>query len=86
MTSRASRAEVRNPALRLPALRRLLELPAAVREPLADVLLELRADAIERAEVSWRKHKAPMAAYWKAVGVYAGHFARASRKGLPADP
>lgn len=30
-------------------------------------------------QVQWGRHKAPMALYWKVVGVYAGHIARALR-------
>lgn len=76
MKARALRA---NPLLGLPALARLAALPAATRAPLVEVLHELRAEARGRAETSWRRHKAPMAAYWKAVSVYAGHLARALR-------
>jgi hypothetical protein len=43
------------------------------------LLLDIRQDAQVRAEKSWRSHKAPMAAYWKAVAVYAGHAARLLR-------
>jgi hypothetical protein len=68
---------VRNPILGLPAARRLAELPAEAREALADVLAELSAEARGRAEDSWRRHKAPMACYWKAVAVYARHARRA---------
>ena len=35
------------------------------------------ADALARAELQWKRHKAPMALYWKVGGVYAGHLARA---------
>ena len=40
-------------------------------------LEELRKDALAKSAHSWAKHKAPMALYWKVVGVYAGHIARA---------
>jgi hypothetical protein len=46
---------------------------------LRDLLLAIRADAQARAAECWRKHKAPMACYWKAVAVYAGHAARLTR-------
>ena len=75
--ARSSRAEVRNPVLALPATRLLLELEPETRARLAAVLFQLAADARQRAERAWRSHKAPMAVYWKAVGVYAGHLARA---------
>lgn len=77
---RSNRADVRNPILALPdAVAALETLDGAQRAALRVVLLAIRADAHERAEKCWRKHKAPMAAYWKAAGVYAGHIARALR-------
>lgn len=76
---RSSLASVRNPVLALPATAALLALPADARAALAAVLVDLAADAQVRADVSWRKHKAPMAAYWKACAVYARHIARAVR-------
>jgi hypothetical protein len=62
--------------LSLPAVRALQELPCDVREALALALRAVQADARSRADQCWRKHKAPMAVYWKAVGVYCGHLAR----------
>ncbi|MDE0172414.1 MAG: hypothetical protein OYH76_11725 [Defluviicoccus sp.] len=56
---------------------RFQALPPPARRALRDALLDLREDALCRAELQWRRHKAPMACYWKAVGVYAGHLARA---------
>ena len=56
---------------------RFASLPAPAREALRTALLDLRSDALARAEAQWRRHKAPMALYWKVVGVYAGHLARA---------
>lgn len=79
MSERSNRPDVRNPVLALPAAARLRELDADSRAALRAVLLDLRADARERAETCWRRHKAPMTAYWKAVAVYAGHLARALR-------
>lgn len=79
--SRSNRAEVRNPVLLLPGAARLRKLPAPARLALQAVLLDLRQDARCRADECWRKHKAPMAAYWKAVSVYAGHIARACGDG-----
>ena len=77
--TRGLRPDIRNPVLKLAAVQRLRLLPVGQRRMLSDLLMEIRADALERAEHSWRRHKAPMAAYWKAVGVYAGHIARAIR-------
>lgn len=54
-------------------------LPVEARMALRSALMSLRADALQRAELQWRRHKAPMALYWKVVGVYAGHLARAIR-------
>ena len=51
----------------------------SARAALRAVLLDLALDAGGRADLSWRRHKAPMAAYWKAVAVYARHLARVLR-------
>ncbi|NLE03124.1 MAG: hypothetical protein GX640_24905 [Fibrobacter sp.] len=51
-------------------------LPKDSRIALRQALSELRIDALRKSEYSWNKHKAPMALYWKCVGVYAGHIAR----------
>lgn len=77
--ARARRADVRNPILALPAAARLSTLSPMARVELRMLLLDLRRDAQKRAEECWRRHKAPMAAYWKAVAVYAGHIARVLR-------
>ena len=77
--SRASNPDVRNPVLALPATGRLLALEPGTKAALRAVLLDIQADARVRAEKCWRTHKAPMAVYWKAVGVYAGHIARVLR-------
>ena len=58
---------------------RFRALSPASREALRLALLDLRKDALHRAELQWRRRKAPMACYWRAVGVYAGHLARALR-------
>lgn len=55
---------------------RFNNLSAEARTALRDALLELRKDALEMANHQWRRHKGPMALYWKVVGVYAGHIAR----------
>lgn len=52
-------------------------LPPDARQALRDSLMDLRADALTRSQHCWKKHKAPMALYWKVVGVYAGHLAKA---------
>lgn len=53
------------------------KLPLESRIGLRQALLELRQDALNKSKYCWDKHKAPMAFYWKVVGVYAGHIARA---------
>lgn len=66
-----------NPLLRLPAGRRLMELPGADRRRIAEVCRELRGQANDEAEKAWRRRKGPMAAYWRAVATYARHLAHA---------
>ncbi len=73
MIDRNNRREVRNPVLALPSARKLAALPADQRQAIALVLDDLARDARARAQASWLKNKGPMAAYWKAVGAYAGH-------------
>lgn len=77
--ARSSRADVRNPILALPSVERLTKLDPVQRGALRALLLDLRRDAQLRAEDCWRRHKAPMAAYWKAGSVYSGHVARVLR-------
>lgn len=84
MAERSNRMEVRNPVLALPATAGLQTLPREAREALRAVLNEIADDAAERAQTCWKRHKAPMAAYWKAVSVYARHTARAIGHVKPA--
>lgn len=76
MVMRSSRREVRNPLLALPEVRALSEQPDEVRHALSGALRAIQRDCRVRADQAWAKHKAPMALYWKAAGVYAGHLAR----------
>jgi hypothetical protein len=69
----------RNPLETLPSFKALQQLDAATRAAVRALLNDLRKDAAHRAEHAWRKHKGPMAAYWRAVSVYAGHTARGLR-------
>ena len=62
---------------------RFANLPPDAREALAGALTDLRRDARRRAELQWRRNKAPMAFYWRVVAVYAGHLARALRTDRP---
>ncbi|PJG49643.1 hypothetical protein CAF53_02570 [Sphingobium sp. LB126] len=63
----------------LPAFKALQTLDPDVRALLAALLLDLQRDARARAKQCWDKHKPPMAAYWAAAGVIAGHLARVLR-------
>lgn len=74
--SRSTQPDVRNPLLALPATQQLCALPLDARLALRSLLRDISADARQRAEKCWRTHKAPMAAYWKAVAVYANHTSR----------
>lgn len=78
---RSAKREVRNPVLALPAAHAIISLPSSQRLALASILMDLSADAAQRAQAAWRVHKGIMAAYWKAVSVYAKHIARAVRAG-----
>jgi hypothetical protein len=79
MTARSNRADVRNPVLSLPALRALRGLDPRIRALLATLLKDLQHDARTRAQKSWDTRKPALASYWAAVGVYAGHLAKAVR-------
>lgn len=82
MTTRSNLPVVRNPVLELSATYRIqATVPHATRLLLGGLLRELADDAAQRAEQCWRKHKAPMACYWKACAVYARHIARAIERG-----
>ncbi len=69
-----------NLLLSLDAARRIAELPRAQRVHLAGLLDDLGREALTRAQGSWDRRKAPMAAYWKVVSVYARHAARVYRR------
>ena len=75
----ATRDARRNPMVALPSVSRLSSLDPGTRSLLRAILLDLRRDARARAEHSWQTRKPPMAAYWAAVAVYAGHLARLLR-------
>jgi hypothetical protein len=77
IANRSTRPETRNPLLHLPSAKSFAdELPEDARRLLRKLLMELSKDAQVRAQESWRRHKAPMAVYWKAVAVYSRHIAR----------
>jgi hypothetical protein len=73
MTARSARREIRSPVVGLPAMAALEALPRDAKLALRAVLGDIAADAAARAEKCWRQSKGPMAAYWKAVSVYAKH-------------
>jgi hypothetical protein len=72
-TARASLPKPRNPVLGLKSFRKFATLHPAALDALADLLEEIHSEAALKAEHCWRTRKAPMAAYWRAVSVYAGH-------------
>jgi hypothetical protein len=53
-----------------------MELDEGTRGVLRELFLDLKAAAAAKADECFRRHKWPIAVYWKAVGVYAGHIAR----------
>lgn len=53
------------------------QLPNDSKIALKKALQILRIDSLKKSNHSWKKHKAPMALYWKVVGVYSGHISRA---------
>lgn len=73
---RSNLPETRNPLVKLPAARALADLPGESRAALRALLVQLGKEANEKAALCWRTHKAPMAAYWKAVAVYSRHISR----------
>lgn len=79
MPERASSIHSADRLLRQLWADRFADLPPGAREALAGALVDLRRDARKRAELQWRRNKAPMAFYWRVVAVYAGHLARALR-------
>lgn len=73
MTSRASRPDVRNPVLSVidPDDWQGQD-PAAV-AALVRLMERYEAVARENAETAWKRHKAPMASYWKIWAVNLRH-------------
>lgn len=79
MSARSLRPDVRNPLLQLPEFRELVKVLKAHPAVMSAALLFLsaiRRHALTNAQASWKKNKAPMAFYWKVVGVYVGHISR----------
>lgn len=81
-TPRASRAEVRNPLLALPATQRILAYSPQVLADLAEILSELEADCKRRGDKAWATSKPPMANYWKSSATVVGHLRKVCRRRL----
>lgn len=78
MNARSNRAAVRNPiAADAEVCAILAEISPEGREVLRRVLTSLSKSWRAKAEQSWRKHKPPVAAYWKSNAVNARHLALA---------
>jgi len=73
LVPRSNRREVRNPLLGLPSAALIADLPLPAKIALRSMLDDIAKAAAERAQTSWRQNKGPMAAYRKAVSVYAKH-------------
>lgn len=66
-----------NPLLSDPeVVRRFQRLPEPAQAALKDFVGWLYQHAREKAEASWRRSKAPMAVYWKAVAAWSYHIRR----------
>lgn len=76
---RSNTPDVRNPLVSLPGSAAIQALPPEARAALKVLLRDISRDARGRAQKAWTTHKAPMAAYWKAVAVYANHAQRVIR-------
>lgn len=75
--ARSSKAEVRNPLLQLPEVVAMNELPPEAKTALKKALKAASNAMRAKGNDAWRRHKAPMAAYWKGHAVYARHMALA---------
>lgn len=79
MTARSNRGDVRNPLLKLNAAKQIAALSPEAKAAVRQLMIDIALDARSRADKCWKQHKAPMACYWKAVSVYAGHASRIAR-------
>lgn len=77
---RSNRPDVRNPMLALPGLARFADFEPAVVEALAVLMTEYETVCRQNAETCWRRHKAPMASYWKIWAVNLRHARVALRR------
>jgi uncharacterized membrane protein len=67
--------------LALPEVMAINELPPESRAALRVALLGISKVCRERGNEAWRRHKPPVAAYWKSNAVNARHLANAIAKG-----
>jgi hypothetical protein len=74
--ARSGLPDTRNPLITLPAANEIASLPWEAQLALKNLLKQIAMDARDRADHAWRKRKGPMAAYWRAVSVYANHTQR----------
>ena len=77
---RSNRPDVRNPVLALPEAQAILAMPecphCGSRSKLRALFLAIRRQAHATADKAWETRKAPMASYWRVVGVLSGHIGR----------
>lgn len=86
MTERSSRADVRNPMLAIPEVRQEYDqLTPEARVALVRMLKACSKVFRAKGDEAWRKHKPPMAAYWKQNAVNARHLALAGQKTADAE-
>lgn len=83
---RSNRPDVRNPLLTLPEAVEMSNLPPEARDALQRALVAFSKACRGKAELCWRTHKPPMAAYWKAWAVNARHAALLLQSAPPAQP
>ncbi|MBB4225994.1 hypothetical protein [Variovorax guangxiensis] len=78
--ARSTRADVRNPMLKIPEVREAFNaLPAEAREALVKMLRGVSRACRESAAHAYRTHKPPMYTYWQGLAVNARHLALAGR-------
>ena len=83
--TRSSLPEVRNPLLAIPEVQaEISTLSPEASASLERILLGLSKNFRAKGDEAWRKHKPPMAAYWKQNAVNARHLALALRRGRAA--
>lgn len=75
MSPRSNRPDVRNPMLAIPEVLDMASLPPEALAALRRALQAVSKACRERGEEAWRRHKPPVAAYWKTNAVNARHIA-----------